>query len=233
MRGKFSPTISERYVDRLWWVRNGGGYGLLADGSQMSENYQHYDHEGYDPFGYAANGRDRAGYSIRDYDGSEDLFSLTAGEWKGVWLSGKSVHEYWTAATEVAAMMEDRFRGLATFHPQDERPVGPHIAIRVIEGGGYGVELTLEDIDGAPRGLDIRFDDGTRIHRCSAWISKKWILILCTQVWINGRFTCWPVRYSLRWVGRFLYPCIIIYCQAWVSRRPLDHLITLLLMRKS
>ena len=160
MRGKYSPTISERYIDQYWWVRNGGGYGLLADGTQMSETYADFDHEGYDPFGYGRNGRDRAGHSVRDYAGSEELFYQTVEEYQGTHNVGKPAHEYWTAVTEVAALMEDRFPGLPVVHPQDDRPGTPHIAIHVVKGGGYAVELRLEDADGAPRSLDIRFDDG-------------------------------------------------------------------------
>lgn len=160
MRAKFSPTISERYIDRLWWVRNGGGYGLLEDDSQMSDTYHQFDHEGFDSFGYDRWGRDRAGNSIRDYESSEALFSDMV-EARDVYKYVKPVSEYWHAVTMVASQMADRYPGLMIVDPQAERPDHPHIALHVVKGGGYGVKLTLENVDGAPRSIDVRFDDGT------------------------------------------------------------------------
>jgi len=165
MRGKYSPTISERYVDRLWWFRNGGGYGLLEDGSQMSDTYFHFDHEGYDQFGYDRHGRDRAGNSLRDYEASEDLFAETAA---AVTPTGKATATYWPLVTAVASAMAERFPSAAILHPQDDAVTVPNIRIHV--AGGYAVRLGLEDAGGFERSLEVRFDDGTggssRTDRC-------------------------------------------------------------------
>ncbi len=161
MRGKYSPTILERYVDRQWWFRNGGGYGLLADGTQMSETYHSFDHEGFDQFGYGREGHDRAGYSIRDYEGSEELFSEIANEFSGMKKAGKSVDEYWTALRVIVDAVNDRFSDLPLVHPQEDLPDRPYLALRSIAGSSYGIDLRLEDIDGMARSLEISFDDGT------------------------------------------------------------------------
>lgn len=161
MRGKYSPTILERYVDRQWWFRNGGGYGLLDDGSQMSETYHSVDHEGFDQFGYGREGHDRAGYSIRDYEGSEELFSAVANEFSGKKRAGKSVSEYWTALRAITDEIDARFAGLPLVLPQEDLPKRPYLALRSIAGASYGIDLRLEDVDGMARSLEICFDDGT------------------------------------------------------------------------
>ncbi|MDW9478904.1 hypothetical protein GOB57_09425 [Sinorhizobium meliloti] len=163
MRAKYSPTIVEKDLDRLWWVRNGGGYGLLDDGSQMSDVYHQFDHEGYDRFGYDERGIDRAGYTVRDYE-IEELYNevLTKGLPPRY---SKSVSEYWHAVMAVAEYMAERFPELDVINPQDPAPAAPHIAIHVVQDGGYGARLVLEDVDGSPRSLDIVFDaiaDGSR-----------------------------------------------------------------------
>jgi hypothetical protein len=156
MRAKYSPTVVERDADRLWWVKNGGGYGLLDDGSQMSDVYYQFDHEGYDRFGYDERGVDRAGHTIRDYQ-IEELYSeiLTKGSPP---LYAKPVSVYWHAATVVAESMAERFPGLSVINPQDVATSEPHIAIHVSKMGVYGVRLILEDMDGAPRSLEVVFD---------------------------------------------------------------------------
>ncbi|MBY3151114.1 hypothetical protein HFO56_01645 [Rhizobium laguerreae] len=164
MRGKYSPTIVERNADPLWWARNGGGYGLLDDGSQMSDVYHQFDHEGYDRFGYNERGIDRDGNSVRDYE-VEELFAEVLTRGLPVRHS-KSVTEYWHAVTEVAERIAERFPGLPVVAPQDGRPQTPHIGFYVAENGGYGVRLVLDDVDHSPRSLDIVFDavDSSRLR---------------------------------------------------------------------
>lgn len=156
MRGKYSPTIIERNADPLWWARNGGGYGLLDDGSQMSDVYYQFDHEGFDRFGYNERGVDREGNSVRDYE-VEELYEEVLTRGLPVRHS-KSVTDYWYAVTEVAERISERFPGLPVFNPQDGRPHTAHIVFHVVENGGYGVRLVLDDVDGSPRSLDIVFD---------------------------------------------------------------------------
>lgn len=161
MRGKYSPTISERYIDHFWWFKNGGGYGLLADGLQMTDTYFDFDHEGFDQFGYGPTGRDRAGHTMKEYLGSSDLFSEIASEYSNKQAPAKSVSDYWNASMQVAAMLENRFTDVPLVLPQERRPEEPHIRIAALPQGGYGVRLELEDAADAPRSLEIRFDDGT------------------------------------------------------------------------
>ncbi|MCS4089668.1 hypothetical protein [Rhizobium sp. BK176] len=156
MRAKYSPTIEECNADPLWWARNGGGYGLLHDGSQMSDVYYQFDHEGYDRFGYNERGIDRDGNSVRDYEVAE-LYEEVLTRGLPVRHS-KSVSDYWYAVTEVAERIAERFPALPVKAPQDGRPQTPHIGFYVGENGGYGVRLVLEDADGSPRSLNIAFD---------------------------------------------------------------------------
>ncbi|MCV9963604.1 hypothetical protein OIU34_17025 [Pararhizobium sp. BT-229] len=156
MRGKYSPTIVERDLNPLWWAQNGGGYGLLDDGSQMSDAYHQFDHEGYDRFGYNERGIDRADYTVRDYQ-VEELYTevLTRGL---PHRYSKSVSDYWHAVMAIADSMNGRFPDLAVVDPQGQAPSAPHIAVHVVENGGYGIRLVLEDADGSPRSLDVVFD---------------------------------------------------------------------------
>lgn len=156
MRGKYSPTIVDRNSDPLWWARNGGGYGLLQDGSQMSDVHHQFDHEGYDRFGYNERGIDREGNSVRDYE-VEELYEEVLTRGLPVRHS-KSVTDYWYAINEVAERIAERFPGLPVMAPQDGRPKTPHIGFYVVDSGGYGVRLVLDDADGSPRSLDIVFD---------------------------------------------------------------------------
>lgn len=168
MRGKYSPTIADRESDRFWWAKNGGGYGLLDDGSQMSESHQQYDHEGFDRFGYGVHGRDRLGNTVRDYE-IEALYEevLTRGLPS---RNAKSVSDYWMIAMEVADTMGKRFPGLQILMPQEGRPSTPHIAVHVVASGGYGVKLVLEEMDGSPRSLDIVFDATINVdHSNDVW----------------------------------------------------------------
>jgi hypothetical protein len=160
MRAKYSPTISERYTDRHWWTKNGGGFGLLSNGRSMTSEYQNYDHEGFDPFGYASNGRDRKGYTVRDYESSDELYSDVAAEWRQKPPTCKTVSAYWGAVASVIDRLVERFPHLPVSLPQ-QKPEGPGVSIYLIEGGGYGVAVRLPDVDGLPRTMDIRFDDGT------------------------------------------------------------------------
>lgn len=156
MRGKYSPTVIEREANPQWWAQNGGGYGLLADGSRMSETYHTYDHEGFDRFGYDRAGLDRAGNSVRDYQVEETYNEVLT---RGLPVrSAKSVSEYWHAVGSACAVIKGRFPDFRVLDPQDERPPAPHIAVYVAESGGYGVRLSLDEIGGTPRSLDIVFD---------------------------------------------------------------------------
>jgi hypothetical protein len=167
MRGKYSPTINERNRDPHWWARNGGGYGLLHDGSQMSDIYYQFDHEGYDRFGYNERGLDRERYSVRDYEVAE-LYEEVLTRGLPVRHS-KSVTEYWHALSDVAERIADRFSGLPVLAPQHGRPQTPHIGFYVAENGGYGVRLVLEDADGSPRSLDIVFDAANDGRASDLW----------------------------------------------------------------
>lgn len=63
--GKYSPTVSTSYSqDQEWYEKNGGGYGNGKD----PESY--YDDDGFDSYGYNAEGRDRAGHHENDYPAS-------------------------------------------------------------------------------------------------------------------------------------------------------------------
>lgn len=161
MRAKYSPTISERYVDRRWWFANGGGFGLLEDGRPMTDRYQPFDHEGFDQFGYNENGRDRAGYSMRDYESSEDLYATVCDSPDFRPLKGKSVSDYWLAVSGVVDVLGERFPNLPITLPQEHRAEGPGISVYLTQKRSYGVVLRMPDVDGMARTLDIRFDDGT------------------------------------------------------------------------
>jgi hypothetical protein len=159
MRGKISPTIIERYVDRYWWMKNGGGYGMLPDGSHMTETYHFFDHEGYDQFGYDSTGRDRAGHGLRDYEADDGLFTHVAGEAERYRARGRSAGDYWPALVAVSEALAARFPQVVVLDPQDP-PVVPSIRRFLASGGYYGVRLALDPEAGHERSLEIRFDDG-------------------------------------------------------------------------
>jgi hypothetical protein len=167
MRGKYSPTIADRESNTLWWVLNGGGYGLLEDGSQMSNHYYRFDHEGYDRFGYNERGIDRAGYTVRDYE-AEELHSEVLMRGLPPRYS-KPVSEYWHAVMETAEAMNGRFPDLTVIDPQGKPPVAPHIAINVSENGGYGISVVLDNADGLPRSLNVTFDAIADMARPDLW----------------------------------------------------------------
>lgn len=86
--GKYSPTVSRSYaLDQQWWEKNGGGYDNGTDPKSP------YDNDGYDEYGYGANGKDRAGHSEDDYvdasiadmqeygDDSESLYYEVSNDW--------------------------------------------------------------------------------------------------------------------------------------------------------
>ena len=59
MRGKYSPTVSAAYmVNQKWWDR----YSEDENG-----NWNQYDPEGYDSYGYDKNDCDRAGNQEYEY----------------------------------------------------------------------------------------------------------------------------------------------------------------------
>lgn len=59
--GKYSPTVTASYfIDQDWWEKN-------TDPDQL------YDRDGYNEYGYNADGQDRAGHTEEDY--------LTIAEW--------------------------------------------------------------------------------------------------------------------------------------------------------
>jgi len=54
--GKYSPTVNEWYrKDQEWYRKN------------CSDPFSFYDKDGYDSYGYNAEGKDRAGYTEFDY----------------------------------------------------------------------------------------------------------------------------------------------------------------------
>lgn len=58
--GKYSPTVSPFYFkDSNWWQNNGGG--------TQDDGYHKFDKDGFDQYGYNAQGLDRAGKSLTDY----------------------------------------------------------------------------------------------------------------------------------------------------------------------
>lgn len=66
--GKYSPTVSNAYMrNRDWWVAAPGIW---------------FDKDGFDSYGYNAEGKDRAGYTedeyllTADYDGAEPYYYL-------------------------------------------------------------------------------------------------------------------------------------------------------------
>lgn len=88
--GKYSPTVSFSYrKSQKWW-----------DQHQTDAN-SWYDQDGYDSYGYNAEGKDRAGYTEEDYgnDGRYDHYSdcmvydlheHIESEWAGRWIPGLS-----------------------------------------------------------------------------------------------------------------------------------------------
>lgn len=178
MRAKFSPTVGVRYAVRDWWLRNGGGYGLLDDGTNMSEEYHDLDHEGYDPFGYDAHGRDRAGHTLREYDADVELFGEVAAEWE-TRPAGKTPSDYWHAVTAVVERMSARFPHLPVTDPQHGFPPEPGIRRTVGGDGAYGVTLYLEPEAGFERSFAVRFDDGTGGSRRT---DPEWTAHVITKV---------------------------------------------------
>jgi hypothetical protein len=69
MRGKYSPTVNHAYFkDQEWWCKYAR--------TDQPDVYVEYDPEGYDSYGYNADGMDRAGNHEHDYyhnDGDYDL----------------------------------------------------------------------------------------------------------------------------------------------------------------
>ena len=61
-RGKYSPTVTAAYQAKLAWWRK------YAYSTQRNlDDFVEYDPEGFDSYGYNADGRDRAGYTENDY----------------------------------------------------------------------------------------------------------------------------------------------------------------------
>lgn len=158
MRAKYSPTVSERYLDSYWWHKNGGGHGLLPDGSTMSATYHRFDHEGYNAFGYDKHGRDRAGFTAHDYECSPELYNETAERSKISARYGKTVSDYWPQVERATQILLSRFPGMEVFDPQDGD--GSGIRRFVDKRGIYGVKADFGTEAGNPRSLTIRFDDG-------------------------------------------------------------------------
>jgi hypothetical protein len=66
--GKYSPTVSRAYMkDQQWWEKN-GGYVESAD------KLPWYDNDGYDSYGYNADGVDRAGNTELDYINQYEIY---------------------------------------------------------------------------------------------------------------------------------------------------------------
>ena len=65
--GKYSPTMSAAYAnDQKWWEKNGGENPANLD---KPSSVYFYDKDGYDSYGYNAEGIDRAGYTEDEYLG--------------------------------------------------------------------------------------------------------------------------------------------------------------------
>lgn len=112
--GKYSPTVSTSYSqDQAWYEKNGGGYGNGKDPESD------YDDDGYDSYGYNADGRDRAGHHENDYpasfqwDNESEYYPLHA-EVSSEW-SGRNILAMRKAREEAAADPEtqEAFRKLA------------------------------------------------------------------------------------------------------------------------
>jgi hypothetical protein len=162
MRGKVSPTVAEMFLDRHWWMKRGGGYGLMTDGSSMSDSYHRIDHNGYDQFGYNVYGKDRAGHTVRDYEHAEELFyeiSMRAGTYfRG---PGKTASEYWSVLRSLTERLADLYPELPVFEPQHGAGDAPGIYRLVDERGVYSVKALLSPEAGMERSYEIRLDDGT------------------------------------------------------------------------
>ena len=74
MRGKYSPTVSAAYMaDQSWWTEYSG----------VNNNWVEYDPEGYDSYGYNADGKDRAGnQEYVYYENNAPEFSDCDYNWK-------------------------------------------------------------------------------------------------------------------------------------------------------
>jgi hypothetical protein len=58
--GKYSPSVSPFYFkDANWWQNNGGG--------KQADGYHEFDQDGFNEYGYNAQGFDRAGKQQADY----------------------------------------------------------------------------------------------------------------------------------------------------------------------
>ena len=77
-RGKYSPTVTIAYMkDQLWWCSYANG---------PKGEYNQYDPEGYDSYGYNNNDIDRAGNHEFDYMsnnefGDNDAYSDALAAW--------------------------------------------------------------------------------------------------------------------------------------------------------
>lgn len=61
---KYSPTVNGWYAKTQgWWKKNGGD----SEGPNLL-----YDKDGYDSYGYNAQGVDRAGKTDHDYESSDE-----------------------------------------------------------------------------------------------------------------------------------------------------------------
>lgn len=74
MQGKYSPTVAGWYSqDQKWWYKN----------RVLSEDYQEFDKDGYDSYGYNSQGVDRAEVHENDYACDDELFQEVCSDW---WL---------------------------------------------------------------------------------------------------------------------------------------------------
>jgi len=85
MRGKYSPTVTAAYMaDQEWWYKYSGA-------NLPTDTYVSFDPEGFDSYGYNADGYDRAENHENDYmcnDGDYDLdedynnaYDIASGAW--------------------------------------------------------------------------------------------------------------------------------------------------------
>lgn len=171
-RHKYSPTIIERYLDSAWWLRNGGGYGLLPDGGAMNDRYHAYDHDGYDAFGYDLNGKDRAGHTVRDYLVDPDLYGEVVDAVQGKACSVPNAAHYWPLVRAISDHASERFPDLPVSDPQDRAPSRPGIHRLRHASGAYSVLVRFEDEAGSPRSVEVRVESAGEANGAARWFGR-------------------------------------------------------------
>lgn len=139
--GKYSPTVSHSYAsDDKWFEKNGGGWGNGIDPESF------FDDQGFDEYGYNAQGVDRAGneehlYGSCSYlDESGDLVYQLAmsvrDEWSGVDIGKEAAKRRelresdpdflkdCQAETELASIIKEAQRQLAIVQARIKQKAG-------------------------------------------------------------------------------------------------------------